>query len=119
MQKCAVRRRSNTSLIYVHCTETGHNINFEGATILDFGTTKGQRLVKEAYYSGRTSINRHIDLPPAYQAVRFTDSTRQEKWPRQTTANPPNHHDQEQGQEHKTPVAAPGEPATANHHQPS
>ncbi len=41
------------------------------------------------------------------------DSTRQEKWPRQTTANPPNHHDQEQGQDHTTPVAAPGEPATA------
>ncbi len=47
------------------------------------------------------------------------DSIRQEKWLKQTTANPSNHREQDQGQDHTTPVAAPREPASAVNHQQS
>ncbi len=50
------------------------------------------------------------------------DSTRQDKWLKQTTANPHpprNHREQEQGQDHTTPVGAPGESAPTTNHQQS
>lgn len=55
--------------------------NFAGAEVIAQGPTKGGRLLKKAWLSDQHSINRHVDLPLAYQALNQHEQIpRGEEW---------------------------------------
>ena len=69
----------------MHTLETGHQFDFNGASVIDKEKSKGGRLVKEAWHSGEGAINRHVDLPTAYHAPRMRDQETPRRRTRRTT----------------------------------
>jgi hypothetical protein len=65
-----VKRNDHLSLVAQHSKENNHTFNFNEAKVIGQGRNKTSRLLKEAWFSDEFSINRHINLPPAYQALR-------------------------------------------------
>ncbi|BHF57336.1 hypothetical protein SprV_0100027700 [Sparganum proliferum] len=66
----AVRRMDPLSLVAEHCANSGHTFAFQSAEILDRGNDRIARETIEAWHTGKTSINRCVALPAAYQALR-------------------------------------------------
>jgi quinol monooxygenase YgiN len=65
-----VRRKDHLSLVAQHSYENEHTFNFNDTEVISQARNKSSRLFKEAWLSDEYSINRHINLPPAYQALR-------------------------------------------------
>lgn len=55
--------------------EHNHTFNFAGAEVIAQDPTKGGHLLKEAWLSDQHSINRHVDLPSAYQELKQHEQT--------------------------------------------
>uniref|UniRef100_A0A2D4IIN9 Uncharacterized protein n=1 Tax=Micrurus lemniscatus lemniscatus TaxID=129467 RepID=A0A2D4IIN9_MICLE len=53
--------------------EHNHTFSFQEAEVVARDITKEGCLLKEAWFSNSNSINRHIELPPAYQALRHQE----------------------------------------------
>lgn len=66
----AVRRQEQYSQIWTHMVNNDHSFDFVGAEAIAQGTSKGGRLLREAWLSDTQSINHHIELPLAYQTVK-------------------------------------------------
>ncbi|BHF71711.1 hypothetical protein SprV_0401477100 [Sparganum proliferum] len=66
----AVRRKDVRSHVAMHCLENSHTFDFDGAQVLGRAESKLAREVIEAWKSDTNSINRSIDLPAPYEAVR-------------------------------------------------
>nr|VZI42259.1 unnamed protein product [Spirometra erinaceieuropaei] len=66
----AVRRKDVLSHVAMHCLENNHKFDFDGAQVLGRAESKLAREVIEAWKSDTNSINRSIDLPAPYEAVR-------------------------------------------------
>nr|VZI41967.1 unnamed protein product [Spirometra erinaceieuropaei] len=66
----AVRRNEKLSLVAAHASSPGHAFDFESVRILGQSDNRVARLLQEAWHSTEDTINRHIDLPIAYQALR-------------------------------------------------
>ena len=52
----------------MHMGETGHTFKKNEAKMIDTANSKSGRLFKEAWYSTKESISRHIDLIQTYMA---------------------------------------------------
>nr|VZI44724.1 unnamed protein product [Spirometra erinaceieuropaei] len=66
----AVRRKDVLSHVAMHCLEKNHKFDFNGAQVLGRAESKLAREVIEAWKPDTNSINRSIDLPAPYEAVR-------------------------------------------------
>lgn len=56
-------------------SENGHTFNFMGAEAIAQDPTKGGHLLKEAWLSNQHSINQHVELLPAYQALKHHEQS--------------------------------------------
>nr|VZI00971.1 unnamed protein product [Spirometra erinaceieuropaei] len=65
----AINRKDKLSLVYGHIRELNHNFALEKARVIGRANEKMARLVLESWSSTGT-LNRAIDLHPAYQALR-------------------------------------------------
>ncbi|BHF82615.1 hypothetical protein SprV_0802575400 [Sparganum proliferum] len=65
----AINRKDKLSLVYGHTLERNHNFAFEKARVVGRANDKIARLMFESWSSSGT-LNRAIDLHPAYQALR-------------------------------------------------
>ncbi|BHF61403.1 hypothetical protein SprV_0100437700 [Sparganum proliferum] len=65
----AINRKDKLSLVYGNTLERNHNFAFEKARVVGRANDKMARLMLESWSSSGT-INRAIDLHPAYQALR-------------------------------------------------
>ncbi|BHF67949.1 hypothetical protein SprV_0301097800 [Sparganum proliferum] len=65
----AVNRKDKLSLLYGHTLERNHNFAFEKARVVGRANDEMARLMLESWSSSGT-LNRAIDLHPAYQALR-------------------------------------------------
>ncbi|BHF84500.1 hypothetical protein SprV_0902765100 [Sparganum proliferum] len=65
----AISRKDKLSLVYGHIRELNHDFAFEKARVIDRANEEMARLVLEIWSSSGT-LNRAIDLHPAYQALR-------------------------------------------------
>nr|VZI19092.1 unnamed protein product [Spirometra erinaceieuropaei] len=68
--KRAVRRGDPLSQVATHTLEEGHEFDFANTRILARAGNKTGRELLEAWVSDTNSINRHIDLPACYHALR-------------------------------------------------
>ncbi|BHF62572.1 hypothetical protein SprV_0200555400 [Sparganum proliferum] len=68
--KRAVRRGDPLSQVATHTLEEGHEFDFASTRILARAGNKTGRELLEAWVSDANSINRHIDLPACYHALR-------------------------------------------------
>ncbi|BHF57631.1 hypothetical protein SprV_0100057300 [Sparganum proliferum] len=68
--KRAVRRGDPLSQVATHTLEEGHEFDFASTWILARAGNKTGRELLEAWVSDANSINRHIDLPACYHALR-------------------------------------------------
>ncbi|VDL96746.1 unnamed protein product [Schistocephalus solidus] len=68
--KLAVRWGDGLSQVAAHRYETGYEFNFEATKIIAHAKCKTSREWIEAWASDENSVNRFIDLVPAYGAVR-------------------------------------------------
>ena len=67
----AVRNENvKASLMAAHCQKTKHTFDFEATSILARAGNWWSLQIKEAWYSPPGCVNKHIDLPPAYLALR-------------------------------------------------
>ncbi|BHF80575.1 hypothetical protein SprV_0702370300 [Sparganum proliferum] len=82
----AVRRNDKLSLVAAHASTPGHAFDFECVRILGQSDNRVARLLQEAWHSNEDTINRHIDLPIAYQALREQISSAAGGHPRQRGA---------------------------------
>ncbi|BHF64099.1 hypothetical protein SprV_0200709800 [Sparganum proliferum] len=82
----AVRRNDKLSLVAAHASTPGHAFDFECVRILGQSDNRVARLLQEAWHSTEDAINRHIDLPIAYQALREQISSAAGGHPRQRGA---------------------------------
>uniref|UniRef100_A0A2D4FFU3 Uncharacterized protein n=1 Tax=Micrurus corallinus TaxID=54390 RepID=A0A2D4FFU3_MICCO len=67
------RRQSRgdpNSSVASHCNEQGHTSNFAATKIVGRAGTKIARETVEAWETGPLSVNRSVDLSPAYQLLR-------------------------------------------------
>nr|VZI34215.1 unnamed protein product [Spirometra erinaceieuropaei] len=65
----AINRKDKTTLVYGHIRELNHDFGFEKARVIGRANEKMARLVLESWSSAGT-LNRAIDLHPAYEALR-------------------------------------------------
>nr|VZI49592.1 unnamed protein product [Spirometra erinaceieuropaei] len=65
----AINRKDKLSLVYGHTLERNHCFAFEKASVIGRANDKMARLMLESWSSTGT-LNRAIDLHPAYQALR-------------------------------------------------
>ncbi|VDL93755.1 unnamed protein product [Schistocephalus solidus] len=65
----AVRRKDKLSLLAAHASSPGHDFEFGSVRILGQSDDRISRLLQEVWHSTAESINRHIDLSAAYQAL--------------------------------------------------
>ncbi|BHF83967.1 hypothetical protein SprV_0902711600 [Sparganum proliferum] len=79
----AVRRKDKLALVAAHASTPGHGFDFQCVRILGQSDDRVARLLQEAWQSTEDSINRHIDLPIAYQALREQISSAARGHPRQ------------------------------------
>ncbi|BHF71335.1 hypothetical protein SprV_0401439200 [Sparganum proliferum] len=82
----AVRRNDKLSLVAAHASTPGHAFDFECVRILGQSDNRVARLLQEAWHSNEDTINRHIDLTIAYQALREQISSAAGGHPRQRGA---------------------------------
>ncbi|BHF85270.1 hypothetical protein SprV_1002843300 [Sparganum proliferum] len=68
--KLAVRRGDALSQVAAHTYEMGHEFNFAATKIVAHAGNKTGRESIEAWASDENSVNRFIDLAPAYRALR-------------------------------------------------
>ncbi|BHF70548.1 hypothetical protein SprV_0301360000 [Sparganum proliferum] len=68
--KLAVRRGDALSQVAAHTYEMGHEFNFAATKIVAHAGNKTGRELIEAWASDGNSVNRFIDLAPAYRALR-------------------------------------------------
>ncbi|VDM03632.1 unnamed protein product [Schistocephalus solidus] len=68
--KLAVRRGDDLSQVAAHTYETGHEFNFAAMKIIAHAICKTSQELIEAWASDENSVNRFIDLAPAYRALR-------------------------------------------------
>lgn len=66
----AVKRHEQHSQVWAHMADNNHIFNFAGAEVIAQDSMKAGRLFKEAWLSGQYSVNRYIELLPAYQKLR-------------------------------------------------
>ncbi|BHF57335.1 hypothetical protein SprV_0100027600 [Sparganum proliferum] len=66
----AVGRMDPLSLVAEHCADSEHTFAFQYGEILGRGNDRIARETIEAWHTGKTSINRCVALPAAYQALR-------------------------------------------------
>ncbi|VDM05696.1 unnamed protein product [Schistocephalus solidus] len=66
----AVRRKNKLSLVAAHASSPGHDFDFGSVRILGQSDDRISRPLQESWHSTEESINRHIDLPASYQALR-------------------------------------------------
>ncbi|BHF81222.1 hypothetical protein SprV_0702435200 [Sparganum proliferum] len=66
----AVKRKDVRSHVAMHSLENNHVFDFDGAQVLGRAESKLAREVIEAWQSDANSINRSIDLPAPYEAIR-------------------------------------------------
>jgi len=71
-----IRRQNPDSQVAEHVYHTGHTFKFNEVQIIDSADKESERLVKEAWFSTGDTINHHVDLHPAYQALRQALSQR-------------------------------------------
>lgn len=69
-QELAIKRQEQHSQVWTHMANHGHVFNLTNAVAICRDATKGGRLLKEAWLSDENSINRHIELFPAYQTLK-------------------------------------------------
>ncbi|VDL98102.1 unnamed protein product [Schistocephalus solidus] len=72
----AVRRKDIRSHVAMHSLENNHRFDFDGAQVLGRAENRLAREVIEAWQSDANSINRSIDLPVPYEAVKHHWRTR-------------------------------------------
>ncbi|BHF73860.1 hypothetical protein SprV_0401694400 [Sparganum proliferum] len=65
----AINRKDKLSLVYGHVRELNNDFAFDKARVIDRANDKMARLMLESWSSSGT-LNRAIDLHPAYQALR-------------------------------------------------
>ncbi|BHF79237.1 hypothetical protein SprV_0602235700 [Sparganum proliferum] len=65
----AINRKDKLSMVYGHVKQQNHNFAFEKARVIGRANDKMARLMLESWSSTGT-LNRAIDLHPAYQALR-------------------------------------------------
>lgn len=58
----AVRHHEQHSQVWMHIAENDYTFDFVGAKVIAQDSTKGGRLLKEAWLSDRYSINWHVEL---------------------------------------------------------
>ncbi|VDL85603.1 unnamed protein product [Schistocephalus solidus] len=68
--KLAVRRGDGLSQVAAHTYETGLEFNYAAMKIIAHARCKTSRELIEAWASNENSVNRFIDLAPAYRALR-------------------------------------------------
>nr|VZH98224.1 unnamed protein product [Spirometra erinaceieuropaei] len=68
--KLAARRGDALSQVAAHTYEMGRKFNFAAAKIVAHAGNKTDRELIEAWASDENSVNRFIDLAPAYRALR-------------------------------------------------
>ncbi|BHF82888.1 hypothetical protein SprV_0802602700 [Sparganum proliferum] len=68
--KLAVRRDDALSQVAAYTYEMGHDFNFAAIKIVAHAGNKTGRELIEAWASDENSVNRFIDLAPAYRALR-------------------------------------------------
>ena len=68
--KLALRRADLKSHVWTHCSQTGHEINFNETSILARSDKKAERLVLESIFSTpQSTYNRCVELDSHYTAV--------------------------------------------------
>ena len=68
--KNAIKRQDPRSLPATHVTNNDHRFDWTKTTILNHADTRHARKFKEAWHSlENLAINRHIDIPAAYQQL--------------------------------------------------
>ncbi|VDL89780.1 unnamed protein product [Schistocephalus solidus] len=72
----AVRRKDIRSHVAMHSLENNHQFDFDGAQVLGRAENRLAREVIEAWQSDANSINRSIDLPVPYEAIKHHSRTR-------------------------------------------
>ncbi|BHF70332.1 hypothetical protein SprV_0301338200 [Sparganum proliferum] len=65
----AINRKDKLSMVYGHVKQQNHNFAFEEARVIGRANDKMARLMLESWSSTGT-LNRALDLHPAYQALR-------------------------------------------------
>ena len=81
----AVKRHDQLSLVSVHEDSLGHKFDFGRVSVLDHGSTRYTREFLEAWHSNQNSINRHIELDPAYIPLQMKDKRKaNSRWPHDT-----------------------------------
>ncbi|VDL99864.1 unnamed protein product [Schistocephalus solidus] len=73
--KLAVRRGDGLAQVAAYTYETGHEFNVAAAKIIANARCKTSRELIEAWASDGNSVNRFIDLAPAYRALRSHHQT--------------------------------------------
>nr|VZH99844.1 unnamed protein product [Spirometra erinaceieuropaei] len=68
--KRAVRRGDPLSQVATHTLEEGHEFNFASTRIVARASNKTGRELLEAWVSDTNAINRQVDIPPCYHALR-------------------------------------------------
>nr|VZI36095.1 unnamed protein product [Spirometra erinaceieuropaei] len=68
--KLALRRRDPLSLVFAHAIEHDHRFNWDDTEVIAKANTRQAREFLEAWHSGTTSINRHVDLDAHYEGLR-------------------------------------------------
>jgi hypothetical protein len=66
-----VKRKDHLSLVAQHSYENNHTFNFQEAEVIGMAKNRVTRQFKESWLSGSNSINRHVNLHPIYQALRY------------------------------------------------
>ncbi|BHF66767.1 hypothetical protein SprV_0200978900 [Sparganum proliferum] len=67
--KRVIRRGDPLSQVATHTLEEGHEFNFASTRIVARTSNKTEPELLEAWVSDTNSINRHVDIPPCYQAL--------------------------------------------------
>ncbi|KAH9588394.1 hypothetical protein MS3_00005808 [Schistosoma haematobium] len=65
-----VKRHNISSLIPVHVDNCEQTFNLENFEILDGGNSTNTREFLEAWHSGQSVTNTHIEIDPIYQPIR-------------------------------------------------
>ena len=69
--KNAIKREDTRSIPATYLMNNDHRFDWNKTTITDHAETRQARKFKEAWHSLRNpGINRHIDIPPAYQKLK-------------------------------------------------
>ncbi|KAH9580621.1 hypothetical protein MS3_00000708 [Schistosoma haematobium] len=62
-------------VISIHVDNCGHSFDWKNVEILDRGNSKNTREFLEAWHSGQSAINKHIEINTIYQPIRNKNQT--------------------------------------------